>query len=300
MGYPHASLVALPLVFASLMLLVVANALASADNVSNALQTNQPATIHLTLSKQANTAIRLEARVAPLGKILKAIADKTGVNIHYSVLPEAPVTATCVGANVGQVMDCLVAKQVGLVAHKPQKDKPAEFWLLGSSVGSCQAVTVLPIEAVRQSVSDLSKEQLNEAVQLHYQRELNSLLDKAKNGQPDERNLALVELSTKEDETKKGEIDALLREGLSNEDPDVRGQVLYGLTSRGGSETYEILEDSLKDESVGVRVSAINALNAGETQGVNLLKEALTDEDETVRSLAAGKLKEIGIEAISY
>ena len=60
------------------------------------------------------------------------------------MLPEAPLTATCVGANVGQVMDCLVAKQVGLVAHKPNQDKPAEFWLLGSSVGSCQAVTVMP------------------------------------------------------------------------------------------------------------------------------------------------------------
>lgn len=63
------------------------------------------------------------------------------------------MTATCVGANVGQVMDCLVAKQVGLVAHKAQKGKPAEFWLLGSSVGSCQAVTVaqaakLPIQAI--------------------------------------------------------------------------------------------------------------------------------------------------------
>ncbi|MDP3933041.1 MAG: hypothetical protein Q8Q45_11915, partial [Methylococcaceae bacterium] len=110
---------------------------AAAQDVSN----SSPASIQLTLSQQAPDAIRLEARHAPLGKILKAIADKTGVSIHYSVLPDAPVTATCIGENVSQIMDCLLAKQVGLVAHKAQKDKPAEFWLLGSSVGSCQAVT---------------------------------------------------------------------------------------------------------------------------------------------------------------
>ncbi|NOU21786.1 MAG: hypothetical protein HOO93_08345 [Methyloglobulus sp.] len=142
MASHKALFVALPHVFVCLLVLVATNALASTDNVSNTLQTNQPSSIQLTLSKQTNTTIRLEARAAPLAQILKAIADKTGANIHYSVLPEAPATATCVGANVGQVMDCLVAKQVGLVAHKAKKDKPAEFWLLGYSVGSSQAVMV--------------------------------------------------------------------------------------------------------------------------------------------------------------
>jgi hypothetical protein len=99
---------ALPHVFASLMLLVAANAVASADTASNTLQANKPSSIHLTLSKQADTTIRLEAKSAPLE----------------------------------QVIDYLVAKQVGLLAHKEQKDKPAELWLLDSSVGSCQAVII--------------------------------------------------------------------------------------------------------------------------------------------------------------
>ena len=121
MEVSQASVVALSPVFASLLLLVAADAFALADTVSKALQASQPSSIQLTLSKQAQTAIRLEARAALLGQILKAIADKTGAVIHYSVLPPEPVTATCVGANVRQVMECLVAKQVGLVAHKPQK-----------------------------------------------------------------------------------------------------------------------------------------------------------------------------------
>lgn len=91
---------------------------------------NTQSSIQITLTEQKDSAIHLEARQAPLGQILKEIATKTGAIIHYSVLPETPVTATCAGANIGQVMDCLVAKQVGLVAHKNQKDNPAEFWLL--------------------------------------------------------------------------------------------------------------------------------------------------------------------------
>lgn len=167
-------------------MLRVSAAFASTEQpVSNALQTGQPTSINLTLSKHASTAIRLEARSSPLAQILKAIADKTGVNIHYSVLPEAPVTATCVGANVGQIMDCLVAKQVGLVAHKAQKDKPAEFWLLGSSVGSCQAVTVAvsPIQKIAvQPTAEASAE-----TELALQEQTDRLLKQTQSKDPNQR-----------------------------------------------------------------------------------------------------------------
>jgi hypothetical protein len=106
-----------------------------------AAPTSQPS-IQIFMSGQNHNAIRLEARLAPLGKILKEITAKTGAVIHYSVLPEAPVTAICAGANILQLMDCLLANQVSLVANKPEPGKPAEFWVLSSSVGSCKAMTV--------------------------------------------------------------------------------------------------------------------------------------------------------------
>lgn len=117
-------------VFVAYVILRPGTMLATTDAASAAVQPRIQPNVHIALSQQKDSAIRLEVRQTPLAQILKEIATKTGANIHYSVLPEAPVTATCVGANVGQIMDCLVAKQVGLVAHKPQKDKPAEFWLL--------------------------------------------------------------------------------------------------------------------------------------------------------------------------
>ena len=217
MGSPQASVLAFPLVFACLLSLVVVDALARTGNVSNALQASQLVSINLTLSKQADTAIRLEARAAPLGQILKAIADKTSAIIHYSVLPEAPVTATCVGANVGQVMDCLVAKQVGLVAHKAQKDKPAEFWLLGSSVGSCQAVTVAPTASPVQAAAEQPTPEEQAQIDQALQEQTDQLLKQAQSKDPNQRaeaigNIAAIGL--KDDPA----IDETLRSAMNDKD----------------------------------------------------------------------------------
>jgi HEAT repeats len=235
MNTPHAFVLAL---FFACLVLRVSAAFASAEqSVSNALQTGQPASINLTLSKQANTAIRLEVRAAQLAQILKAIADKTGVNIHYSVLPEAPVTATCVGANVGQIMDCLIAKQVGLVAHKPQKDKPAEFWLLGSSVGSCQAVTVAatlcPVQApsipavVEQQPMYTPEEQ--EQIDQGVQEQLNRFLEQAKSEQPGPRAEAIANLTSGGGIKDDPNIRRVLEEALTDKDANVRAQAIESM-----------------------------------------------------------------------
>lgn len=284
MNTPQAFVLAL---FFAYLVLRVSAAFASAEqSVSNALQTGQPASINLTLSKQANTAIRLEARAAQLAQILKAIADKTGVNIHYSVLPEAPVTATCVGANVGQIMDCLVAKQVGLVAHKPQKDKPAEFWLLGSSVGSCQAVTVaptaLPIAAVEQPPTPEEQAQADQAMQ----EQSDLLLEQAKSKEPSQRAEAITNLISggmKDDPN----VRKALEEALTDKDATIRANAITALAQREGEGATEELRQALNDTDVNVRLMVVD--HAGNDSV--LLQQALADKDPMIRDYAASKLE---------
>ncbi|NOU23552.1 MAG: HEAT repeat domain-containing protein [Methyloglobulus sp.] len=283
----RALFVALSHIFASLMLLVTADAFARSDNVSNALQAGQPASINLTLSNQADTAIRLEARAAPLGQILKALADKTGALIHYSVLPEAPVTATCVGANVGQVMDCLVAKQVGLVAHKAQKDKPAEFWLLGSSVGSCQALTVAPPASPIQAMVEpqpTPEEQALANQALQEQSDL--LLEQAKAKDPDQRAEAITNLISggmKDDPN----VRKILEEALTDKDATIRANAITALAQREGEGAAEQLRQALNDTDVNVRMMVVD--NAGNDSV--LLQQALADKDPMIRDFAASKLE---------
>ncbi|MEQ1560606.1 MAG: HEAT repeat domain-containing protein [Methyloglobulus sp.] len=286
MEVSQASVFALSPVFASLMLLVVGNAFAGTENVSNALQTGQPSNIQLTLSKHANTAIRLEARSAPLAQILKVIADKTGVNIHYSVLPEAPVTATCVGENVGQIMDCLVAKQVGLVAHKPQKDKPAEFWLLGSSVGSCQAVTVAPvvppIAAAEQQPSAEEQAQADQSMQ----EQSDHLLEQAKAKDPGQRAEAITNLISggmKDDPN----VRKVLEEALADKDASVRANAISALAQREGEGAAEQLRQALNDTDVNVRMIAVDSAGNNSV----LLQQALADKDPMIRDFATSKLE---------
>jgi HEAT repeats len=265
----------------------VSAAFASTEQpVSNALQTGQPTSINLTLSKHASTAIRLETRAAPLAQILKAIADKIGVNIHYSVLPEAPVTATCVGANVGQIMDCLVAKQVGLVAHKPQKDKPAEFWLLGSSVGSCQAVTVAPvvspIAAAEQQPTPEEQAQADQAIQ----EQSDLLLEQAKAKDPGQRAEAITNLISggmKDDPN----VRKALEEALTDTDATIRANAITALSQREGEGATEQLRQALNDTDVNVRLMVVD--HAGNDSA--LLQQALADKDPMIRDYAASKLE---------
>ncbi|MEQ1559598.1 MAG: HEAT repeat domain-containing protein [Methyloglobulus sp.] len=288
MEVSQASVFALSLVFASLLLLVAANVLANTDNVSNALQTGQPSSIQITLSKQTDSAILLETRSAPLVQILKAVADKTGVNIHYSVLPEAPVTATCVGANVGQVMDCLVAKQVGLVAHKPQKDKPAEFWLLGSSVGSCQAVTVAAsaplIAAAVQQPTPEEQALADQALQ----EQTGHLLKQTQSKDPNQRAEGIGNLGAvgpKDDPA----VDEALRTAMNDKNADVRAQAIRAIVQRGGEEVANQVGLALKDNDVNVRLTAVSDIQDDET----LLQQALNDSDQSVRDLAKDKLQDL-------
>ena len=88
---------------------------------------------------------------ASLAQILKQIAAKTGAKIHYSVLPEEPLTATCAGVTIKQIMECLLGSRVDRIYRKLPKlpvitkseaaiasngIQPEEIWLLGSRYGN--------------------------------------------------------------------------------------------------------------------------------------------------------------------
>lgn len=150
----QAPTLALPIFLVSLLLLAASPAFANAEGAADGIAEGQPAIGTVAQASNAPTStnpntkahalgqnnaginlqnidgqLLLEARQAPLAQILKTIADKIGAQIHYSVLPQEPVTATCAGKTTQAVMECLVAKQIGLIAHKATKTKPAEFWL---------------------------------------------------------------------------------------------------------------------------------------------------------------------------
>ncbi len=267
------------------LLLVAPLALADKGEVSNAAQTH----IRTTLSAQKDSAIRLEARQAPLGQILKEIASKTGAHIHYSVLPEALVTATCVGANVSQIMNCLVAKQVGLVTHSPKQGKPAEFWVLGPCVGSCQALTIQPAIPQTQAATDQQHKSITEEqaqIDQTKQEQSDKLLEQAKVKDPEQRYEAITRLiseGVKDDPN----VRKVLEVALADKEANVRAQAVYALARREGKGAAKELRQAMRDKDANVRLMAVNY--AG--NDTVLLQQALTDKDLMIHDIALSKLK---------
>jgi hypothetical protein len=290
MNTPQALILAL---FFACLVLCVPAVFANTEQVSNSLQSSQPASIQITLSKQTDTSIRLEARAAPLGQILKAIADKTGVNIHYSVLPEAPVTATCVGENVSQIMDCLVAKQVGLVAHKPQKDNPAEFWLLGSSVGSCQAVTVMPTPlntAARDQLVETAPTPEEQAqIDQANQEQVELLLEQLKKAKSVEQRAEAITNLASVGKIDDPNVHNALDEAMVDKDASVRVQAVGTMSFLDKDNATDYLGRALRDKSPDVRIAVVDKAGSN----TDILERAFADSDANVREYAAAKLREI-------
>ncbi len=246
--------------------------------------------IQLTQTQERDSALQLETRDAPLGQILKTIAAKTGAVIHYSVLPEAPVTATCVGADVGQIMDCLVAKQVGLVAHKPRKDRPAEFWLLGSSVGSCRAMTVdydrLSTLTRKKPRQRTPEEQAR--IDQSLQEQSDKMVEQAKSKDIEQRKEAIANLSSvgrKDDPA----VQKVLDDAFNDKDPDLRAQAIATMVNLDKENSGEIIVRALRDSDTTVRMAAVDNIYGNR----ELLEQALSDANADVRNFAQAKLNNL-------
>ena len=306
MGYPHASVLVLLHVFASLMLLVATHAFASADNVSNALQIGQPSSIQITLSKQADTAIRLEARAAPLGQILKAIADKTGAQIHYSVLPPEPVTASCAARTVSGLLECLLGFRADRVYRYPRNRaaklgiknpneadqtkapaqdiaaQPEEIWLLATNIpvkagisGNNRVKGEEPEVSATPEPTDEEQAQIEETIK------------QARSKNVDERSTALYNLGLigqKDDPN----IRKVLEEALADNDPNVRTQAITSLMQREGENAAFEVQQALKDTDINVRMAVL-----GNVYDVETLQQALADSDQSVRDFAKSKLDDM-------
>ncbi len=254
----------------------------------------QPA-IQLTFAKNTESQILLEARRAPLNQIINAIADKTGAIFHFSYLPVTPVTATCAGRTLRQVLDCLVASQVGIVEHKAATNKPAEFWLLASSLGACQAAD--PKRAAQivsdgqtglEAVSD--NQASDDNASSTNQEKSDKLLEQLKNATTVEQQVETLTSLAVDGNINDPKVKAALDVAAHNGNPDVRGQAISALANLDKEGASDYLTQALHDDDASVRLIALDHAD----EDVDILKQALADSDSTIREFAESKLESIG------
>lgn len=263
------------------------NAVAHAQNAS------KTATAELVTNGEKGSELQLEVRQMPLDKVLDALVKKTNVPIHYSVLPEGFITATCVGTSLKPVLECLLNRKADIIVRY-SKDKPgstnstriAEAWILGSKLEASPSTQICAAPLEKGSLSLINKEPESEPKS----DQTGELLKIAKSENANDRAEAIGALLAIG--SKGGpEIKAMLEEAVHDQDANVRAQAVSTLThiDEYKDGTAEIIQEALHDSSVDVRMMAVDGI----TDDVALLQQAINDSDETVRSLAEFKLEQL-------
>ena len=237
----------------------------------------------------------LEAERAPLAQVLAEVGTKGGMKIHFSVLPQDTVTATCAGDTVEQIVRCLLGADVDLVmrtaAPKPvasgtEASGGQELWILGSSYakGRSESRAAPDCGAAEGTVDGKAMAKAENR---------SKLLDTAASARDAKARAKALSRLISEAPRGDPEVRAGLERALTDQNGDVRAQAVYGLALRVGPEAAPLLQDALRDADPSVRLMAVGSAWNDET-GAALLRAAATDPDETVRTLAALKLEERG------
>ena len=253
----------------------------------DAKQSKVPA--ELLLSADKGVEMQLEVRGMPLAQVLETIISKSKVPIHYSVLPEGLVTATCVGSSLKQVLECLLDHKADLIVRSHSNsskqdnntEQVAEAWILGSKMGGAVAKVECPV--IGQGSLTFKQNEEDEAAMT---AQTEQLLKAAQSKNPAERAEAMNSLLSG---GRKGDpaVKAALEQGLSDQDERVRAQAISSFSRREGSGAAAALQQALHDASVNVRLMAVDGINDDRA----LLQQAINDSDETIRVLAATKLE---------
>jgi HEAT repeats len=249
----------------------------------------------LVISDNKGSELQLEVRQMPMVEVLKMIAAKTQVPIHYSVLPEGLVTATCVGSTLKQVLECLLDRKADLIVRYPRnadksetKGQLAEAWVLGSRLDGTVArldcpltdtSTTLPFEQSQQAPDTKAKPNPSDAL-------LKIAQSKDVAGRADAIG-ALLNAGNKDDP----QIQEMLEDAVHDQDANVRAQAVSTLThwSNDTESISAALGEAIHDDSADVRLMAVDGI----TDDVGLLQQAVNDSDEVVSTMAATKLEEL-------
>jgi len=247
-----------------------------------------------TLKKTDTVSAKLQLQVfqVPLSDVLAEITLKTGVSVHYSVLPQGLVSATCAGSTVEILLKCLLGKSLNLV-FRYSEDKGVEgqsgllkeVWVLGSSLDQSPEMTLCNPKNTEAKVS-LAVAEPNKTKQLDVTL-VESLFSRIKVGTPLQRADAISALATGMS-IENSDVRNVLLKALDDESAIVRVQALFGWAYREGGDALPELLRALQDVDVNVRMKAVDL-----SQNLNLLMQAAVDPDKRVRQFALMKLEAI-------
>lgn len=219
---------------------------------------------------------RLQAHQADLTSLVDKIASQAHLTVHYSVLPAATVSATCIGSTVVALLQCVFSGSANIVSRALNSNAidKGEIWIISSSL------------AVGQSVNRTCQNGQADSSEVDTSDQTEKWLKQAIGKNADERAQAVAELGLihSGDDAK---VRGVLQTALQDIEPKVRARAIAAWVDREG-EMYasEQLRKALQDHNVDVRFSAIDMIEKDET----LLQLAVHDKEQSIREMARLKL----------
>jgi HEAT repeats len=256
-------------------------------------------------SRQPNSLI-VQAKQASISQLLKAIADQSGVVIHYSALPDALISAKCEGKLFSQVLECLIGSKVNVAYryHSQVNDQskqislthqqPEEIWVLGTDRADGHYATMACTLDSKASKTDetVKPETMDPHKVLLQMADLND----TQYGELRKQAISLLAAQGKTGDTAKDDATvATLQNAFNDKDPEIKAQAVFGLSNHDGSERAQVLEEAVSDQNPDVRLMAVDSANTDNPADRAILQQALQDNDETIKAAASDKL---GIEYI--
>ncbi len=219
--------------------------------------------------------LQLSFKDATIEQVLKKLTLKTGIAIHYSNLSIEQISSSCNG-DLKTVLLCVTGKGSNLIYRYNNKL---------SNSGQVAEVWFLPLTNLSTPFKNTEEKNTNISVLNDDSLYANTsrLLQEAND--PELRMNAIERLAI---EGQLGDIKVynLLKKTLSDANPGVRAQALYGLIRQDQENKLPFLEQAMTDSSADVRLMAVD--NSGDNPWI--LQQALNDEDSNVRDLAKAKL----------
>lgn len=250
----------------------------------------------------AGNRLHLHANDVYLHQLIDALAERTGVTIHYDAVSPKRVNVDCKGDDVVAILQCIVGEEVNWMfrysdakreADELKNQEPSEIWILvtegAKGAGQLASVNTSDCQAIVDSMQPEARQADHENNNFHDRnRDVDEQVKHLNAEEPERRVEALARLA-RLGEAKDSEISDLVDQALLDSEPAVRAQAIYALSQieKDTSLVSIRIQQALDDPDIGVRLMAIDAIDSNRT----LLVQAAQNQDAMVSGYAKEKLE---------
>lgn len=274
----------------------------SRDNLSSTLKTAR-ANAPITSVSFRDGMLSIEVKAGTWRQVLNAITEQTGIRFHHALPLEGSVTVSFANLPVRQAIERLLGSEADFIFRYhgmafSSVSLPEEVWVLGNvrdeGAGGQQSTPAnnAGFDGNQAHVETGRADKLAAAAEPPMDKELiEHFVAMSRDEDPQMRRQAIAALTDSGTGGEDSAVVTALDSALTDEDASVRGYAVQALTKRGGPEAMGHLWRAFRDPDADVRIMAVESVEPKD-QGIALLQQALSDVNETVRSMAAYRLSQ--------